>query len=103
MKINSIFLNNKDNVITTLKEMEKDSEVIYQCENELLKLIVQEDVPEYHKVAIVDIRCGEYVYKYGEIIGVAQKNIMKGQFVSHLNINSVPRDYSKENYEMTGA
>lgn len=36
------------------------------------------------------------VVKYGEIIGRACNNIAEGYWVSHLNIESVPRDYTNE-------
>lgn len=36
------------------------------------------------------------VIKYGEIIGRASGDIEEGHWVSHLNIESVPRDYTNE-------
>ena len=39
---------------------------------------------------------GEHIIKYGEIIGGAQVDIPVGSWVSHLNIESLPRDYGSE-------
>ncbi|MCQ2399286.1 MAG: altronate dehydratase family protein, partial [Clostridia bacterium] len=68
-----MILNKKDNVAVELK----DNGVI----------------PAGHKVAIRDIKKGEYVIKYGEIIGRAKEDISSGKWVhthnlqSHLNEN----------------
>ena len=103
MKINSIFINSKDNVVTTLKPVEKGTDVIYKTDEDFMKIESCDDVPVYHKVAMTDIHNSEYIYKYGEVIGVALRDIKEGEYVSHMNIDSVPRDYDKETSEMTGA
>ena len=41
-----------------------------------------------HKVAINDIKKGEYVFKYGEIIGRASQDIKKGEWVHSHNLES---------------
>jgi len=54
-----------------------------------------------HKIALTDIKKGEYVFKYGEIIGVASNDIKKGEWVhshnlvSHLN-EEFTYTYSKQ-------
>jgi galactarate dehydratase len=44
-------------------------------------LMLVEDVPEAHKVALVDIRAGEPILRYGSIIGYAERDIAKGSWV----------------------
>src|SRR5580693_9434683 len=44
-----------------------------------LRLI--EDVPEAHKVALVDIQSGEPILRYGSVIGYAKQDIPKGSWV----------------------
>ena len=55
-----------------------------------------EDIPYCHKAAIQDIDQGEEVLKYAEVIGVALAPLPKGSWVSHRNIQGIPRDYESE-------
>ena len=64
--------------------------------NEILSITVNEDIPYCHKIALCDIPKGKEVIKYGNIIGVTDIDIKKGDWVSHKNIHSIPRDYASE-------
>jgi len=44
-------------------------------------LVLTEDTPEAHKVALVDIPAGASVVRYGSVIGFALSNIEKGSWV----------------------
>jgi galactarate dehydratase len=44
-------------------------------------LTLIEDVPEAHKVALVDIKAGEPILRYGSVIGYAKENVAKGSWV----------------------
>jgi galactarate dehydratase len=44
-------------------------------------LTLVEDVPEAHKVALVDIRAGEPILRYGSVIGYAERDIPRGSWV----------------------
>lgn len=46
------------------------------------------DIPAGHKYALKDIACGDYVVKYGEIIGRAKQDIQKGEWVHTHNVRS---------------
>ena len=59
-------------------------------------MTAREDIPCCHKIALTDFAAGGAVIKYGEMIGKSSRNIGKGCWVSHLNIESVPRDYESE-------
>ena len=52
-----------------------------------------------HKIALKDIKKGEFVYKYGEIIGVASKNIKKGEWVHSHNLKSHLSEKIKYQYK----
>ena len=41
-----------------------------------------------HKYARTDIKCGEFVVKYGEVIGVAVQDIKKGEHVHSHNLKT---------------
>ena len=44
-------------------------------------LTLIEDVPEAHKVALVDIKADEPILRYGSVIGYAKENIARGSWV----------------------
>ena len=47
------------------------------------------DVPFGHKIAVRDIAKGELIFKYGEEIGIATKEIKKGEYVHVHNLDSM--------------
>lgn len=96
MKAEAIMLNVQDNVVTVVYEAKAGQEVHYFKGSELCSVTAAEDIPACHKIAVAPIAKGEHVIKYGEIIGGAQADIPVGCWVSHLNIDSLPRDYSSE-------
>lgn len=96
MKAEAIMVTPKDNVVTVVNGAKAGQEVHYFKGTELCSVITTEDIPACHKIAVAPIAKGEHVIKYGEIIGGAQKDISVGDWVSHLNIESLPRDYSNE-------
>lgn len=50
--------------------------------------LTETDIPAGHKYALVDIKKGEFVIKYGEIIGRATKDIKAGEWVHTHNVRS---------------
>ena len=53
-----------------------------------MPLVLTEDIPFGHKVALTDIPRGTPVLKYGEQIGLATHDIARGQHVHVHNIES---------------
>lgn len=47
------------------------------------------DIPFGHKIAVRDIKKGELINKYGEEIGIATKDIAKGEYVHVHNLDSM--------------
>ena len=47
-------------------------------------------------MALTVIEKGDHIIKYGEVIGKATQKIEKGKWVSHQNIEGIPRDYDSE-------
>jgi len=72
-----ILVNKTDNVIVTLKDYEKGEALTFDDK----KIILQEDVPVGHKVAIAVINQGQDIMKYGFPIGHATETIEGGQWV----------------------
>lgn len=96
MKANAIMINPKDNVATVMNGAKKGDTINYFNVQEMLSLVARQDIPACNKIALAPIAKGSHVIKYGECIGGALVDINKGCLVSHLNIESLPRDYESE-------
>jgi len=83
--MNSILkIHEKDNVATCIRLLRAGESVSFDTKN----LSVKEDIPIYHKIALCDIPLHDPVYKYGQIIGLATKDIQAGDYVHIHNIES---------------
>jgi len=74
----------KDNVVTCCEIVGAGDQVRVGG----VTVAAAEDIPIYHKMAISNISAGEYVFKYGQPIGVASKDILAGQHVHVQNLES---------------
>ena len=72
----------------------KETIIINEKDNVAVTLNGTGEIPAGHKFAIKDVKKGEYVIKYGEIIGRAKTDIKKGDWV-HFYPKKDPR------YELT--
>ena len=63
-----------------------------------LNLISKDKIPYGHKISLKKINKGEYIYRYGQIIGITQCDIDKGRHVhSHnLEFSEFDRKYNNE-------
>lgn len=89
--VTAIKLNPDDNVATLIDDGQKDDSVelvMLKDQKELKTLVLMEDVMFGHKVALVDIKVGESVKKYGKVFGHAHKPIMAGCHVHLHNVKS---------------
>ncbi|MDD3368663.1 MAG: UxaA family hydrolase [Lachnospiraceae bacterium] len=75
----TIFANDiKDGDQVEIRDKKGNSEIV----------TVKGDVPYGHKIATRDIHIGEDINKYGEEIGIATKEIVKGEYVHVHNLDS---------------
>ncbi|MBQ7693182.1 MAG: UxaA family hydrolase [Oscillospiraceae bacterium] len=74
----------KDNLVTCVKALKAGDTVAVDGK----EITVLDDIPIYHKLAVAEIRKGEAVYKYGEVMGVASRDIHVGQWAHIHNIES---------------
>ncbi|MBR6208162.1 MAG: altronate dehydratase [Oscillospiraceae bacterium] len=102
MEINALLMDNSDNVVTCVADVKCGETVCYRKGEQLLRLDAREDIPYCHKIALVDLREGDEIIKYGELIGKTDRAIAAGHLVNHENIHSVPRDYDSELVEDSG-
>src|SRR5450759_2185802 len=82
----AMVLGERDNVATALEEIVAGTRIEVGRGDEILIVEAQEKIPFAFKVALVDIRRGELIYKYGEIIGRATADIRRGHQVHVHNI-----------------
>ena len=66
----------------------RDNVIINEKDNVGVRLTATDTIPAGHKFALRDIHAGEYVIKYGEIIGRATEDIKKGEWVHTHNVKS---------------
>lgn len=84
--INSVIINDKDNVIVAIEPIKKDEVVEYKdLDGEIKSLKALDDIKIYHKIAIKNIKIEQPVIKYGEHIGFAIKEIKIGEHVHDHN------------------
>ncbi len=95
MKKTAILLDSSDNCATCTENVSINDR-IYLADRPDYELVAVTTVPIWHKIALNDIKTGEAVRKYGEVIGEALEDIVKGALINHENIRSIPRDYSSE-------
>ncbi len=85
MKFQAIALQEKDNVGVLLVDTKKNDRIPVGGQQNL-EIVAREDIRFGHKIALVDIRRGEMIKKYGYPIGVATKDIRAGD---HVHIHNV--------------
>jgi len=77
----TIRLNPEDNVVVALDHLKAGANILSE------KTIAQDPVPPGHKLAIEAIPKGAFIRKYGQIIGVASRDIQPGEHVHTHNVD----------------
>lgn len=80
-----IRLSEKDNTAVVLLDL-KGNECLEEIDPEL---IAAEEIPYGHKIALTDIKKGDNILKYGEVVGRCTKDIPKGGWVHVHNVESI--------------
>jgi altronate hydrolase len=88
----AVHLSPRDQIAVAARNLALGSEVNYEGST----LTLAQAVPMGHKFALRDIRQGEAVYKYGQIIGFASQPILAGTHVHvhNLSADAFERDYA---------
>lgn len=89
MKFDALLINSKDNVATSLREINENEEILVGENKKTTNLIIYEKISYGHKFAMKDIKKGEHIIKYGEVIGKAIKKIPAGYHAHVHNIESL--------------
>ena len=83
-KIKYVIIDSKDNCGTALDKIPQDAKV--DLVNKTIK--INNVIPLGHKFAIMNIKKGSYIIKYGEVIGVSIEDISEGDWIHTHNIRS---------------
>ena len=78
----AVLLDPRDNVATALSALPVGTQVSLACR----QVRLTENIPYAHKFALDPIKSGDYVVKYGEIIGQAKADIQPGELVHRHNL-----------------
>ena len=73
-------INDNDNVAVAIQDI--------KAGEDLGEFKAYDDTPSGHKVALKDIKENEDIVKYGQVIGVASKDIVKGEHVHSHNMHT---------------
>lgn len=84
--VGALLLTSRDNVSTSLRDIEPGAEVWVRSGDEVLRVKALERIPFGFKMAMVRIARGAPVVKYGEPIGLASGDIDPGMLVHIHNI-----------------
>lgn len=85
----ALVMDRKDHVATAIKDIAAGETIPYAVSGHTASITAMEPIPFGHKIAIVDIREGEDVRKYGEVIGRATAEIAKGKHVHVQNVEGI--------------
>ena len=88
MKVNSLLINEKDNVVVVTDCLKKGDTAVFLRNGKCVNVIVKNDIPIYHKICIKEIHQNESVIKYGESLGLAKCEIPVGDYVHTHNLQS---------------
>lgn len=84
----ALVLDVSDNVAVALRDL-KPEDVVNVFLGDVIKVVkIRDKIPKGHKFAIKNIKKGEKILKYGEIIGIASKDILEGEHVHVHNVIS---------------
>jgi altronate dehydratase small subunit len=84
----AIVINKLDNVATSITSIEAGSLVTVK-DGSVKRVKVSQSIPYGHKFALIRIKKGESVIKYGAVIGRTTKEIREGEHVHIHNVESM--------------
>ncbi|UFJ41389.1 UxaA family hydrolase [Brevibacillus humidisoli] len=82
----SIMMKPQDQVAVALMEIPAGSVVHITCQDTHYTVELKETIPFGHKFAVVPIRQADDIFKYGEVIGAASRDIQPGEHVHVHNL-----------------
>ena len=84
----------KDNVVVAATDFKVGDQILVDGE----KITLINNVPRAHKIAICDLKTGDEIIKYENVIGMASQPIQKGEWIHMHNIRSLIGSERKYSY-----
>jgi len=88
-KYKAIAMKTVDNVATAVENLTAGTEVSFEVGGQKQTIVLKQDIPFGHKMAVRDIAKDEKIMKYGYPIGVAERDIQVGEHVHVHNIGGI--------------
>ena len=85
----TVVMKASDNVATCLSGLKAGEKAVVTVDGKKKSVVLRDDIPFGHKVALADIEAGGRVLKYAEVIGVASQPITAGEHVHTHNVESI--------------
>jgi altronate dehydratase small subunit len=82
----ALMLSERDNVATLLEDAASGTGVLIRLGRKTSTVNARENIPFGFKIAVSDITKGANIIKYGETIGIASRDIKKGEMVHVHNL-----------------
>ncbi len=89
MVLSAILINPKDNVATSLRLLKKGERVFLTLGSRTAEVVLTEEIPYGHKLALENMEIGAPIIKYGETIGLATRRISQGEHVHVHNVEGI--------------
>jgi altronate dehydratase small subunit len=87
--IDAVMLSESDNVATALRELAQGERARVRVGERTFLMPVRQAIAFGHKLAVTDIRSGDEIRKYGEVIGRATQDIPSGTHAHVHNVESL--------------
>ena len=88
MNSNALKVNPRDNVVIAIRQITRGEDIVVDG----VKLLpAAEDIAASHKIALIDIKAGGAIIRYGEPIVQARDDIKQGQWVHVHNTQPIER------------
>lgn len=88
-KYSTVMMNTNDKVAVALTTIPEGTMLQVACNDQTIPVLIKEIIEFGHKFAVVSIASGEDIVKYGEVIGVAVKDIAAGEHVHVHNLEGI--------------
>ena len=87
--VKAIVIDKEDNVATAITDLKEGDTILVGTGDSKSSIVLTKNIPYGHKIALRDIKKGETIVKYGEVIGRAMSNIGKGEHVHVHNVEGL--------------
>jgi hypothetical protein len=87
--VNVLRINPADSVVMAMTDLPAGTRLDLGDGQGELAIQTREPIPFGHKIAVVSLKRGEHIIKYGASIGVATQDIAPGQHVHSHNLATV--------------